>query len=346
MRARTTLFHRFAVASFAASLLLSPAVARAQDDAQTAEAKKQFLAGTKDFSAGKFADAAQAFEAAAALKPNGVALYTAALAWEQANQSERAADDYGRALALPGGNLNAQQAATAKDRLVALEKVLGTVDVTGPDGTKVQIDQFSQAPVPVRVHGTAGTHTLNVFAPDKPPEKREVLLEGGQTQKLDVTPQAPVVKHEPPPTPTAPKEVVVEKSVSHVSPLKAAGWASIGVGATTALAAILLGVSAQDAGDAFNAAPSHAGYVHANALADWTTGAWITAGVFVAAGVALVLIPEKSSAQPTETAAPKPDAKPQEEKTDEGISRRETPGSRARLVVSPTLGGLVLRGSF
>ncbi|HEY1956795.1 MAG TPA: hypothetical protein VGH28_14345 [Polyangiaceae bacterium] len=333
MRART-LFHRFTLcAALAASVALVPAAARAQDDPTTAEAKRQFLAGTKDFSAGKFAEAAQAFEAAAALKPNGVALYTAALAWEQANQSERAADDYGRALALPGGNLNAQQTTTAKDRLVALEKVLGTIDVTGPDGYKVQLDQFSQAPVPSRVHGTAGTHTLNVFAPDKPAEKREVLLEGGQTQKLDVAPVPVVVKQQTPPPVVAPKEVVVEKSVSHISVLKAAGWASIGVGATTVLAAILLGVSAQDAGDAYNAAPSHAGYVHANALADWSTGAWITAGIFVAAGVALVLIPEKPAAQ-TETQAPKPDAKPQEEKTD------------ARLVVSPALGGLVLRGSF
>src|SRR4029079_2613006 len=46
----------------------APALVHAQDDA--AEAKKQFLAGTKAFSNGKFAEAATAFEAAAALKPN------------------------------------------------------------------------------------------------------------------------------------------------------------------------------------------------------------------------------------------------------------------------------------
>lgn len=314
MRARTLLF---------LAALALPSIAHAQDDA--AEAKKQFVAGTKAFSNGKFAEAAQAFEAAAALKPNAVALYTAALAWEQASQSERAADDYGRAIELPAGGLNPQQETTAKERLVALEKVLGTVAVTGPEGTKVQLDQFSEAPVPVRLHGTGGTHSLSAKLPGKPPEKREVLLEGGQMQKLDVSPAPAVVK--PDNTPPPPKEVVVEKPVSHMSIMKALGFTSIGVGATSAIAAIILGISAQDAGDAYKAAPTHAGYVHANALADWTTGAWITAGVFVAAGVALVLIPEKSG-----EAAPKTEPK--------------KPQESARLMIAPSLGGFVVKGSF
>ena len=326
MRVRTSLFHRFAFsAALAAAVLGSPVIARAQDDAATtAEAKKQFVAGTRAFSAGKFAEAAQAFEAAAALKPNAVALYTAALAWEQASQSERAADDYGRALAMTGGGLNSQQQSTAQERLTALEKVLGTVDVSGPDGYKVQLDQFSEAPTPVRLHGTGGTHSLAVHAPGKPPEKREVLLEGGQVQKLDVTP-GPVTVKTPPPPPPPPKEVVLEKDVPHMSIMKAAGFVSIGVGATCVLAAIVLGISAQDAGDAYNRAPTHDAYVHANALADWSTGAWITAGIAVAAGVALVLIPEKSAAQKEAPA---------------------TAPAAARLTVSPSLGGLVFRGSF
>jgi tetratricopeptide (TPR) repeat protein len=304
--------------------LALPSIAHAQDDATTTEAKKQFVAGTKAFSSGKFTEAAQAFEAAAALKPNAVALYTAALAWEQASQSERAADDYGRALELQG--LNQQQETTAKDRLVALEKVLGTLAVTGPDGSKVQLDQFTPSTVPVRLHGTGGTHSLAVTLPGKSAEKREVLLEGGQTQKLDVSPVPVVVRHDE--TQPAPKEVVVEKPVSHMSVTKGIGFTAIGVGATSAIAAIILGISAQDAGDAYNAAPSHAGYVHANALADWTTGAWITAGVFVALGVTLVLLPEKSGAA---------DAPKKEEKK---------PEENARLVVAPSLGGFVVKGSF
>jgi tetratricopeptide (TPR) repeat protein len=301
-----------------AFLLALPAVAHAQDDATTTEAKKQFGIGMKSFSSGKFAEAAQAFEAAAALKPNAVALYTAALAWEQASQSERAADDYGRSVELTG--LNQQQESTAKERLAALEKVLGTLAVTGPEGTKVQLDQFTETVVPVRLHGTGGTHSLAVKLPGKTSEKREVLLDGGQTQKLDVSPTPQVVK-QPDTTPTTtPKEVVVEKSVSHFSALKAVGFTAIGVGATSAIAAIILGISAQDAGDAYKRAPNHDAYVHANALADWCTGAWITAGVMVAAGVTLVLIPEKSGG--------------------------DAPKANARLTVVPSFGGFVLKGSF
>jgi hypothetical protein len=310
----------------------TPAFSYAQDDATTAEAKKQFVAGTKAFSNGKFAEAATAFEAAAALKPNAVALYTAALAWEQASQSERAADDYGRAVELPGGGLTAQQESTAKERLVALEKVLGTLAVTGPDGTKVQLDQFTETVVPVRLHGTGGTHSLGVKLPGKASEKREVLLDGGQTQKLDLAPAPVVVHHDDGNhTTTQPKEVVVEKSVSHFSALKAVGFTAIGVGATSAIAAIILGISAQDAGDAYKRAPNHDAYVHANALADWCTGAWITAGVMVAAGVTLVLIPEKSGGDAS--------AKPPEKK-------ETAPAENARLQIVPSFGGFVLKGTF
>lgn len=298
-------------------LALACPLARAQDDADTAEAKKQFVAGSKAFSAGKFTEAAQAFETAAALKPNAVALYTAALAWEQANQSERAADDYGRAVEMAGGGLNAQQASTARDRLAALEKVLGTLAVAGPDGYKVQLDQFTESPAPVRLHGTGGTHSLAVRAPGKQPEKREIMLEGGQVQKLDVAPVPVTVKHDDTEgTSATVKPVVVEKSTSHMSALKAVGFTAFGLGGAGVLGAILLGISAQDAGDAYNAAPSHAGYVHANALAAWTTGVWIGAAVCVAAGLTFVLIPEKSGT------------------------------SSASLTVSPTLGGFAMRGSF
>jgi hypothetical protein len=312
------------------ALVLSTSVAAwAQDDADTAEAKKQFLAGTKAFSSGRFQDAAQAFETAAALKPNAVALYTAALAWEQANQSERAADDYGRALDLPGNALQPQQAGTAKDRLAALEKILGTIVVTGPDGYHVQLDQFAEVGVPARLHGTGGTHAVGVRVPGKPPEKREVMLEGGQLLKLDVSPAPVVVKKDEPVAP--PKEVVVEKPtpVSRISAMKAIGFSAIGAGGIGVLGAIMLGISAQDAGDVYNGAPTHNAYVHANALAAWTTGVWIGAGVLLAAGVTLVLIPESSQVKPTPPKAP-----------------TDKPEDAARLTITPSLGGVMLRGHF
>jgi hypothetical protein len=310
------------------ALLLIQTPLLAQDDADTTEAKHQFLAGTKAFSSGKFQEAAQAFETAAALKPNPIALYTAALAWEQANQSERAADDYARAIDLPGNGLQPQQLSTAKDRLAALEKVLGTLAVSGPDGYRVQLDQFAEVGVPARLHGTGGTHVLSIRAPNKQPEKRDVMLQGGQSQQLDASQSQVVVKkEEPPPPPPPPKEVVVEKPASHASVMKGVGFAAIGAGGLGVLGAIMLGISAQDAGDVYNRAPSHDAYVHANALAAWTTGVWIGAGVLLAAGVTLVLIPEGSSA----SGAPK---------------KTTPPPDAARLTITPSLGGVLLRGAF
>jgi len=129
-----------------------------------------------------------------------------------------------------------------------------------------------------------------------------------------------------------PKEVIVEKPVFHLSVLKAVGFSAIGAGGIGVLGAIMLGISAQDAGDAYNAAPSHAGYVHANALAAWTTGTWVGAGVLLAAGITLVLIPEHSSSAP---------AKRPEEKNNQ---TDESPA--AKLTLTPSLGGLLLRGTF
>ena len=334
MRARSKLL---ATAIFSSSVLLSSAPAFAQDDATSAEAKRQFVTGTKAFSSGRFQEAAQAFEAAANLKPNAVALYTAALAWEQANQNERAADDYARAVNMPGSNLQAQQATTANDRLTALEKVLGTLMVTGPDGTKVTLDQFSEAPVPARLHGTGGTHTLIVKTPGKQPDTRDVLLQGGQVQNLNVAPVAAPPKQ--PETQTAPqaKEVVVEKSVTHISVTKALGFSGIGAGLIGVLGAIVVGLSAQDEGDAYNnMQPTaanrqalHDAYTSANALATWSTALWIGAGVLVAAGVTLVLIPDGGGQK----------AATQERPADK-------PDQAARLTLTPSLGGLLLRGSF
>jgi hypothetical protein len=271
------------------------------------------------------------------LKPNAVALYTAALAWEQANQNERAADDYARAVSMPASNLQPQQVTTANDRLAALEKVLGTLAVTGPDGTRVQMDQFSEVAVPARLHGTGGTHAVAVKIPNKPNDKREVLLEGGQVQKLDVTPVVEAPKHEETVAPP-PKQVVVEKPVSHMSVLKAVGFSAIGASVIGGLGAIMLGVLAQNAGDAYTHASPLAGeqalhdqYTNANALATWTTVAWISAGVLLAAGVTLVLIPESSPAP--KAAPPKDEKKP-------------APEENARLTLTPSVGGLLLRGSF
>src|SRR5262249_7964099 len=155
--------------------LIAPAVAHADDADPAAEARHEYDAGTQAYASKHFVEAALHFEAAAAQRAHGVTLYTAALAWEQANRPERAAGDYARALAAPG--LNAKQAANARDRLTTLERSLGTIDVTAPDGWRVQLDALTEVAAPARLHATPGVHVLTIHAPNKPIAKRDVSLE-------------------------------------------------------------------------------------------------------------------------------------------------------------------------
>lgn len=316
-----------ALALATAAPMVLPRVALAQEDVSdpAAEAKKQFGNGSKAFAAGRFVEAALAFEAAHFYKPNAVALYTAAIAWEQANQPERAADAFTRALDAQG--LSQQQIATAKERIAALEKSLGTLVVTGPDGGKVQLDALTEVPVPARLHAAPGSHTLTVRLPGAKAEKRDVNLEVGQSKDLDVTPvkvePKPDVPLPPPPKP----EVVVDRPAPSISATKAIGFTALGVGVASAVSALVFGLQAVSAGDAYDVAPTRQGFDHANALATWSTVMWISAGVFVAGGITLVLLPAGSSSEAKPVAEPKPD-------------------DQARLVLAPSAGGLVLRGAF
>src|SRR5688572_22296764 len=110
----------FVVAAAVAST--APSFAQDTSADPAAEARSQYQLGTQAFQAKKYSEAALHFESAASFRPHAVALYTAGLAWDLANNPARAADAYSRALDVPG--LDAKQSATAKDRVAALEKSL------------------------------------------------------------------------------------------------------------------------------------------------------------------------------------------------------------------------------
>jgi tetratricopeptide (TPR) repeat protein len=282
-----------------------PAAGRAEDDA-AAEAKRQYDLGTQAYAAHRFVEAALAFEAAAAYKPNAITLYTAALAWDQAHQPERAADAFGRALELTG--LSQQQRENAKERLAVLEKAMGTLIVTGPEGTRVQIDALTETslgPLGARLHATPGAHTLTARVPGEPPEKRDVTFELGETQALHLTKKQEIAPPtEPGPSPAPPASL--PPSSAGLSVRHLLGMAALGAGGAAALATVVLGASALDAKSAYEASPSRATYDHAIALAAWTNVAWITGAVFVAGGVTLFLWPERKDAPQAVSVLPGP----------------------------------------
>lgn len=324
-----------------------PAAATQGDPAKMA--RDRYNAGLQAYQSRRFREAALHFEAASAAVTSAIALYTAGTAWELSDQPERAADDFARCLALP--NLPQDKANNARDRLAALQTVLGRVEVTAPDGWRVQLDSNTELPTPAVLHGSAGTHTITGRSPDKQIDRRTVTLTIGQAVKVELTPP-PEVKKEPPPSEPVkpPSEPVKPASPSDSSSgstfRRGLGFGAIGFGGAALVSGIVLGLQANGARDAYNARPSQEGFDHANALATWTTVAFIGGAVFVAGGVALVIWPASKPSGPAH------EAPPEKNKNDDvpptsPIGRRVPSGSPIEsLVIAPTLGGAVVRGTF
>ncbi len=265
-----------------------------------ATARKEYGAGKEAYAAKRFAEAALHFEAAAAIRPHAVTIYTAALAWEAATKPERAADDYSRSLDVAG--LDAKQQENARARLNSLEAALGTIIVKGPDGAHVQLEGLSETTVPARLHGPPGSHVLLArFTGDKPAVRKDITLELNQVGNLELKEEAPPPppdkpkpkpKEDEPPKPTEPPPPEPRAAPAKFPFMKAAGVGAAGLGVGFLVGGTVLGLNALSAKDAYNAGPTQSSYDHANGLATWSTVAFVAGAVFTAGGVALLLIPD------------------------------------------------------
>jgi hypothetical protein len=303
-------------------VLSSAPLLHAANDA--AEAKRRFGEGTKALEAGRFREAALHFEAAARLRPHPVASYTAAVAWDKAEDPARAADNFARALDMPG--LPAKEHKVAEERLTSLEESLGTAKITGPSTITVQFEGSTEATPPARLHSTPGARVL-VIVRDEKIERRDVILKVGQTVEVDVTeeaappPPAPTASA-PPPPPTASAEPDEPPPSPPGDTRKYIGYGLTGLGVVSAGVAIGLGFKTLSARDDYEANPTRAGYDSATSSRTWTNVAWAGAAVFGGVGLALVLWP---SGKPAEG-----------EKTEE----------TARIRISPSFGGVQIGGTF
>lgn len=265
------------------------AAPQSSDDASL-RARARYDAGTQSFGQSRFVEAALEFEAAASVKPNSVALYTAALSWERANAPERAADDYRRALVI--GGLPTESAATAVRRVQALEGVLGTLVAAGPGEWQVQLDGDSEVPAPATLHGSEGVHTLTVRSPVRPITRVPVTLRAGATTRVDL----PVATPAPPGAfaSTAPRAPLDGRA--------AAGWLAVGAATAVLLSGVLLRVEAVQAGDTYDSTRERAWYDRATNLQTWTNVAWVTGGTLLPTGLALLLWPRPTPAPPVPVA--------------------------------------------
>ncbi|MEZ4224365.1 MAG: hypothetical protein R3B13_25675 [Polyangiaceae bacterium] len=282
--------------------LALPKSAHAQDDETLKEARRLYNEAKDAMKDKRYKEAALGFEAASGLHPHAVALYTAAQAWELAAQPARAADAYAKALATP--KLNDQQAARSRERLAALEKETGVVVATGPEGVRVRLDEQMEAALPARLHGTPGDHVVTIIQPDGKTDARNVSLEAGASVELD-TSKAPAVGDTPKPAPAKrvplaePNKQPVQVEREKTSIWKTVGFVTTGAGLATLAGGIVLGLSAKDAEDTYNAAPTRETFDHAKGLETNTNILLITGGVLTAAGVGLVIWQSTSSESKT-----------------------------------------------
>ncbi len=286
------------IVTFAVALAAPCAADEVQTADSAAEARQQYQMGTQAFQGKRYSEAALHFEAAAAFRAHAVALYTAGLAWDNAARPERAADAYARALEVSG--LDAKQTAMAKERLSQLEKTLGTVVVTSPEGWKVQLDTFTEVATPARLHASPGVHALTVRAPLKPIERRDVSLESGRVLNLELKDEGFTREA---PTETESKSEAVAPPPSAPAPAvkpfwtntRAAGVGLAGLGLAALGGFVVLGLSAEGARDAYNTAPTRESFDHASSLETWTNVALISGAALFAGGVALFFFPEKDA---------------------------------------------------
>lgn len=317
-----TLRRFFAFASLLLLVLFPLMHASAADDA--AEAKRRFGEGTKAMAEGRFREAALHFEAASRLRPHGVASFTAAVAWDKAEDPARAADNFSKSLELPG--LPPKEQKVAKERLSTLEESLGTAKIEGPSSLSVQFEGLTEAHPPVKLHATPGVKVLLIVRDDKV-ERRDVILKAGQTIELDVTEALEVAKptasvsasaSAPPPPPPPPPKTEPKPGMST---RKLIGFGAMGAGVISGGVAIALGFKTLSKRDDYEANPTREGYDSAVSSRTWTNVAWAGAVVLGGVGAALVFWPE-------------------------GKKAKESDEEKASISLSPTLGGVQLGGTF
>jgi hypothetical protein len=278
-------------ATLAFSMLAMARPGSAQEPAQEAGLYEQ---ARRAFKEERYRDAALGFEAAFRIQPDPVALYTAAQAWELALDPARAADAYARALST--AKLDENQATRARDRLAVLGAELGAVDVSGREGTLVQLDDHSEWPVPARLHGAPGQRVLRIAHPDGAVERRPVTLAAASVVAIDTSPppvpgKTAAVSATPAPVlPEPRKHAVVEAAPAERSPVwLGVGYISLGAGVGVLGGALLLGLAAEEADTAAQAAPSTKGEDHADSLHNHALVMAVTGGALTALGAGIVI---------------------------------------------------------
>jgi hypothetical protein len=196
MNAHVGIFHRVLCAVLAALVVVGTGLplplAHAANPAANAKAKKAFLKGKQLYEEGRYQPAMQAFLEAHRLRPAPGLLFNAALAARKANLAAKAREILLEYLKLTRTGGDAAEIAKAKVMLAEIEAVLppGRLEVTSrPTGARVFVDSLSLGAVGSTPHTMTlarGHHFIRLELDGYASERREVVVESGETTKLEV----------------------------------------------------------------------------------------------------------------------------------------------------------------
>ncbi len=165
-----------------ALLLISPAPARAQDDAARAEASERFNRGIDLFDEEQFEAALAEFTRAYELAPNFVVLLNVGHSYRRLGRNPEAVEAFERYLEEGGDGVTASRLADVEQELSRLRRLVGQIDVvvTRPSSTTVYLDDTEAGHTPLErpLTVSAGSHVIEVRAEGFLTERREVNVAG------------------------------------------------------------------------------------------------------------------------------------------------------------------------
>lgn len=296
-----TLPHRLAFA-FCLCLAASPS-AFAQKGGKD-EARRFFNAGQKAFQAGRYVEAAKAFEEAFRLKPHPFALINAGDAWEKSGDIALAARTFQRVMKLEQSG--EQDRADATERLAKLTPKLGIIELTGDPAQRARVDQ-DEFVGGDRVFVTPGEHAVTLVDVDGAKE-RKVDVAAGASRTVDLATLKPSADKEPEPTGKEPEPEPEQTPGADTGPTKSGGVRAptlilFGLTAVAAGGAVYFGLQVNDAEKKYNDQPTREEYDRFNQNKLYTNIAIGVAGVSAAVGTFLLIkdlgrkVPAEKSAQ-------------------------------------------------
>lgn len=212
------------------------------------DARSYFQKGKSQFMAELYKDAADSFRKAHRLSPNWKIYYNIA-------QSEAAAKRHGLALtafetylALGGDDISESRMKEIQKEIERLKKIVGFIEIKAPKGATITIDGVARGTAPlaglIPVSGSI-VHIVEVTTEDGVAlqAQKVSLVSGKQTEIVfeeeKVPPAGPPEKAAPVPEESSTSkssEKPLDDKRSKPSPLAAAGWTTLGVGAATLIA--------------------------------------------------------------------------------------------------------------